>query len=231
MIMAAKEDERRVVIPKLNSKEYRLGIKSTSQLILHRFSDKSKQQMLQKQIKTAGIGREAKDPIADFVNALHLFEEEDGIRQKLYERLHKASVVPPCDVTKFFKGVGFGFPADGFKKAAVDACRNTDLPMTVARGAFFILEDDHNGLVEIKARRVIIREDVVRLQRNTADIRFRGGLDEWTAKLRIRLNPDVLSPEQVVSLVHLSGFAVGVGDWRPAKSGSYGMFEVSMDNK
>jgi hypothetical protein len=87
-----------------------LTLAGDSPLICHAWSDKAKKMMLDKQMKKAKGGKEAKDPERDFQESL--YPHPDG---------------------------GYGFPVVGFKAAAVSACRYVDgLPMTVARGAFHI---------------------------------------------------------------------------------------------
>ena len=70
------------------------------------------------------------------------------------------------------------------------------------------------------------REDMVRIQMTT-DIRYRGEFREWSVDLDVQYNAAAVSPEQVVNLFNVAGFAVGVGEWRPEKNGSFGMFHVA----
>lgn len=118
----------------------------------------------------------------------------------------------------------YGFPAVAFKAAAVDACSSVDgITKVQARGAFHIVGD----LIEITGE-PNPREDMVRVGMGTADIRYRAEFREWRVRVRIRFNAGVLSAEQIVNLFNTAGFAVGVGDWRPQKDGSFGMFHVEI---
>jgi len=214
-----------IQIPKMQRDRMKVKVIGTSPLIIHQFGDKVKKQMLDKQKKKANKGRDAKNPIADFVNSLHLMGSFD--REEITEMLMDADVRVGADVAEHFADIPIGFPAGGFKKAAVSACRNVDgVAMTEARGAFFVIEDQ-GGLVEIKYDRLIIREDGVVISRNTKDIRHRGCLEGWSATLQIELNPMALTSEQVLNLIDISGFSVGVGDWRPERNGSNGMFRLA----
>lgn len=122
----------------------------------------------------------------------------------------------------------YGFPARAFKEAAVSACRNVDgIPMTLARGAFHVMGD----LLPLKASKPVMREDMVRIGMGTADIRYRGEFRTWSLVLPVRYNPTVLSAEQIVNLLNVAGFAVGVGEWRPEKNGSNGMFHVAREGE
>jgi hypothetical protein len=117
---------------------------------------------------------------------------------------------------------GYGFPAVAFKAAAVDACSHVaDITKVLARGSFHI-----NGeLVKIDGKPTM-REDMVRIGMGTADIRFRGEFKQWKTTFVVRYNKNVLSLEQIVNLFNTAGFAVGIGEWRPQRDGSYGMFHV-----
>ncbi len=119
-------------------------------------------------------------------------------------------------------GGGHGFRVIAFKSAAVDACSHVDgVTKVVARGAFHI-----HGEYAVIEGVPEMREDIVRLQGIIADLRYRGEFKEWRTTLNIRYNSNVLSPEQIANLFNTAGFAVGVGEWRPEKNGSYGMFHV-----
>lgn len=117
---------------------------------------------------------------------------------------------------------GFGFPSVAFKNAAVDACSSiAGVTKVEARGAFHIVGD----MVKIEGEPTP-REDMVRVGMGTADIRYRGEFRAWATDITLRYNANVLSPEQIANLFNTAGFAVGVGEWRPQRDGSFGMFHV-----
>jgi hypothetical protein len=120
-------------------------------------------------------------------------------------------------------GNGYGFPAVAFKSAAVDACSHIDgITKVVARGAFHIVGD----MVKLEGEPQM-REDMVRIGMGTADIRYRGEFPTWACEFVVRFNASVISAEQIVNLFNTAGFAIGVGEWRPQKEGSFGMFSVA----
>ena len=119
-------------------------------------------------------------------------------------------------------GGGHGFPSVAFKAAAVDACSHVaGVTKVEARGAFHIMGDMVRLIGEPQPR-----EDMVRIAMGTADIRYRGEFREWAAEIVLRDNASVLSAEQIVNLFNTAGFAIGVGEWRPQRDGSFGMFHV-----
>lgn len=192
----AKSNTAQVAIelPRLNLQTMEITLIGDSPLICHAWSEKAKRQMLDKQMKKAKAGKEAKDPEKDYEDSL--YHLPDG---------------------------GYGFPAVAFKAAAVGACRFADgVKMTEARGAFHIVGE----MVKIEGV-PSPREDMVRVGMGTADIRYRGEFKEWRTTLTVRFNASALSAEQIVNLFNTAGFGVGVGEWRPERDGSYGMFHVA----
>jgi hypothetical protein len=61
--MPAKKNEVQVIIPEIKIEHAQLRITGTSSLVVHKFSEKAKKQMLEKQTKTAKTSaKEAKKP-------------------------------------------------------------------------------------------------------------------------------------------------------------------------
>lgn len=119
------------------------------------------------------------------------------------------------------------FPAVGFKSAMVSACRFVEnLKMTAARGAFHILGE----YVKIDGAPTR-REDMVRVGMGTADIRYRGEFKQWRALVEISHNESAISAAQIINLLNVAGFGVGVGEWRPERNGSYGRFHVATEKE
>lgn len=187
-----------ITLPPLDIQRVTLTLIGDSPLICHAWSEKAKKQMLDKQMKKAKQARAVKNP-------------EDDFNESLYH-------IP---------GGKFGFPAVGFKSAAVDACSHIEgVTKVEARGAFHLIGD----MVEIHGIPTP-REDMVRVGMGAADIRYRGEFRVWRATLLIRFNAVVLSAEQIINLFNVAGFAIGVGEWRPQRDGSYGMFHVGTDKE
>jgi hypothetical protein len=100
-----------ITIPKIDVRQMEITLIGDSPLICHRWSEKAKKEMLDKQMKKAKTAKTAKDPDADYKASL--YSHPDG---------------------------GYGFPCVGFKAAAVGACRFSDgMKMTEARGAFHVV--------------------------------------------------------------------------------------------
>jgi hypothetical protein len=119
-------------------------------------------------------------------------------------------------------GHGYGFPALAFKAAMVRAGTLAELKMTMLRLVMHVPD----GLVRIEGTPEP-REDMVRLQGSTADIRYRGEFMPWAVELPVTFNANVISQEQIANLLMLAGFSVGVGEWRPERDGNHGMWRLA----
>lgn len=184
-----------IELPPLDIRRMQVRLVGDAPLICHAWSEKARKQMLDKQMKRAKAAKEAKDPLRDYEESL--YKHPEG---------------------------GYGFPAIGFKAAAVDACSHVDgLTKVQARGAFHITGGD---LVKINGEPTM-REDMVRVGMGVADIRYRGQFDPWSADLTVRFNAGVLSAEQIINLFNTAGFGIGVGEWRPQRDGQFGLFHVA----
>ena len=120
-------------------------------------------------------------------------------------------------------GARFGFPSVGVKASAVSAGFRAGVTKNLVsmNGAFHIDEE----YVEIKGVPQI-REDMVRVGMGTADIRYRAEFPEWSTTFIVKYNAGVISLAQLCNLFNLGGFAVGIGEWRPEKGGTYGRYHV-----
>ena len=186
-----------IILPMLNIKHLELKVIGDSPLIVHKWSEKSKKQIRDKQAKKAAPKKEARNPEQEYLDAIY---HVDG------NGTH-------------------GLPAIAFKCAAVDACSHVEgVTKVLARGAFHVIGElvaiDHEGEPEM-------REDMVRIGMGTSDLRYRPEYKVWSITLNIRYNEYVLSPEQIINLFNTAGFAIGVGEWRPEKNGNFGMFHVA----
>lgn len=105
--MNTRKSNEEISIKPLNFQTIDLDIIGVTELITHKWSDKAKQMMLDKQMGKAVEKRPKKDPQADYESSMY--------------RLEDGTIV---------------FPAAAFKAAIVGACRMFDgLPMTLAKQA------------------------------------------------------------------------------------------------
>ena len=110
--MSPREESQEVKLTGLAIDGLRLRLIGTSPLIVHKWSEKAKKQMLDKQMKRGSQGKAAKDPDQDYRESLYI--REDGT---------------------------YGFPAVAFKAAAVRAGTYCEMKMVFLRGAFHVEGD------------------------------------------------------------------------------------------
>lgn len=186
-------------LPQLEVERVEITVIGDSPLIMHKWSDKAKGMMRDKQQKKATQGREAKNPKQEFEDSIH----------------RMADGVP-------------GFPAIGFKAAAVTACTSiASVTKVAARQAFHIIGD----LVPILGSEPKMREDMVRVGMGVADIRYRAEFMPWHAVLQVSYNTRALSIEQIMNLLNTAGFGVGIGEWRPERDGQFGRFHCATEDE
>lgn len=197
-----------IQIPAISIKKLSVKIVGDTPLIHHRWDEKAKKMMLDKMTKKAKQAKEAKNPAREFAQATYIYDEQEGQRERM--------------IDGDFDGTRWGFPSCAFRAAAINAARFADLKMTEARGAFFVVGD----MVEIESEPPEMREDMVRIQMTT-DIRYRPEFRNWSANLNLEYNANAFSVEQIVNLINIAGFSIGIGEWRPEKNGQNGRFHVA----
>jgi len=118
-----------------------------------------------------------------------------------------------------------GFPATGLKKAISNAFRFADgLKKVEINGALHVQPGQE--LVPIESDEPLMREDVTRASMTTF-LRYRPEYRNWSIAFDIVYNERAISAEQVVNLLNIAGFGVGIGEWRPERNGQFGMFHVA----
>lgn len=191
-------------IPPPPFKRAKITLVGETPLLVHRFGEKARKQIEDKQQKRAKTARLSRDPEAEFESSLYKIS---GGKNPIY-----------------------GVPASGLKLCAISACRFIDgMKMTLAKGAFHIIaEPGHGNLIPIKGSPPVMDTQMVRIGgfKKTADVRYRGRFDEWEVTFEIKYNSAVISAEQLLNLYENAGFAVGLHEYRPEKGGNYGMFKV-----
>jgi hypothetical protein len=196
---------KKIEIPAINIEVGTLELVGDSEICVHKWSEKSKKQMDDKDQGKAMNRRAPRNPKEEYLASLHEVPGRRGI---------------------------YGFPAIAFKNAAVSACMMVDgIYKTQARGAFHVM-GDILPLLNPKTGRPAkpeMRIDTVRIGKGlnkTAQLRYRGTFKKWMVRVTIRYNASVINLSQIANLLNNAGFSVGVGEWRVEKNGNFGMFHV-----
>lgn len=214
-----------IQIKPLEVSKINITVVGDTPLIMHKWSAKAKKEMLDAQMgKKKGKAKEAKNPVYDFVQSIYWLGDEPQITsdmspeesQEIYNQFMQNNTPR------------FRFPVTAFKQAALSGAYRMgwSKDKVSLRGVFFI-ESDPDGMIEIQSDVPVMREDMVRIGMGTADIRYRGEFRNWSAKMTLSYNKNGnYDLESIINMINAGGYICGVGEWRPEKDGTYGMFHV-----
>jgi len=199
----ASGDAVRIVIPPLDLRVVKFSLEGDSPLICHRFSEKAKKMIRDKQSKQASPGREKRNPEAEYEASF--YRMPDG----------RAAV-----------------PTIWFKAAMVEAVTSLGrtISKTSVRQAFHILGPlvPVDGVKPSMREDIVRLQGISR----PVDLRYRPEFPAgWRVTLTFRFNAQAISPEQLAHLLNLAGFAVGAGEWRTQKGGDMGAYHVAETEK
>jgi hypothetical protein len=226
--MATTKKSATVEIKPMELQTVDITIVGTTPLIIHAWSDKAKQMMLDKQRgKATKSKHEIKIPVNDFMAACYWLTEQPelGADDEEAEANYEAAIAA---------GAKFGFPVTGIKQSAIMGAKRggLDVVATELRGSFFLegaTEASTNDIAEIISEPPTMREDMVKVggMSKTADIRYRPQFDNWEIPMRMTYNVNgKYSLEQLLNCFNVGGFACGIGEWRPERDGSFGKFHI-----
>jgi hypothetical protein len=202
-----------LILERISDQTLRVPIVGHSPLIPHKWSEKARRMMRDKQTSAAGTIRSAKEP--------------------------KNPQQDADDCCYWLPDGRPGMPATAFKSAIVEASRYFEgVTMTALKRIIFVEGIGPDMLVPIvtpidpatgKQTEPKLREDTPRNSGGTADLRYRNVFADWSAVLVVRFVPKVIPAQSILSLVDAAGRG-GVGDWRPgspkSNTGVYGTFRL-----
>jgi hypothetical protein len=175
------------------------GIRGTSPLIMHQWSEKAKREMRDKQQQGKKTKEREKRVPADEAKAA-TYTTADG---------------------------EIGIPGMAFKSALVSAAhKDIGIEKTLVRKALFLVTNDPDKVLPITGSKPTVREDMVRVGMGSADLRYRPEFVEWQCLIELEVDSELLRRDDVLALVDRAGFGVGICEWRPEKGGEYGRFEI-----
>lgn len=178
-------------------------VRGIAPLVIHRFSQKTKEQMKQK-METGKAASSRKN-------------REARSTDDLYEEARYRS-----------KDGWDGFNASAVRAAMISACRLVGFKMTLAKLSVFVEAD---GVDAAEPQIPLIRiygepmkqEDMARVETGQPYVTVRAAYHGWSAKIRIRFDLDQFTPEDVANLISRVGLQVGIGEGRPDSKNSAGM--------
>ncbi len=194
-------------ISRIDTETLHVPIVGTAPLIVHKFSEKAKRQMLDRQQNNT-TPRQPREPDTEYEAAFY--------------RLNG--------------GYGFPVTAFKAATVSAARFYGKDVKMTELRQFIFmkgeIGPEDPQALVQIVGE-PRMREDVVRLggYGSSCETRYRPEFPEWTTTLEVIFVRSCISRQSVLSLIDAGGLGIGVGDWRPEKRGEFGTYAIDLDRE
>jgi len=193
-----------IEIPPIEIGVLRVRVEGISPLICHQFSEKHKQMLKQKAMRTATKQREPKDPEADFqgaryrINSRGKYVEKPG-RQKLADAV----------------------PARYFKEAMVHAARHIpSISMVEAQQLAYINPSAEGIAIQTRNGKgwhtygVDVQPEMHEsIQRvggkgpgtGAPDLRYRPVYDPWSCLVEVHFNAKLLGEAQIVALLNYAG--------------------------
>jgi len=204
--MAKKNDDLK--LKPINRRLVTVRLIGVSPLICHRWSEKAKSQIRDKQ--QTGKKTRARD----------LREPEEEAKAATYW------VDAKCKVP--------GVPAIAIKSAVIEAAHNDlGFPKTLLRKSMFIFPMGREIVLPLESTKGgkavpegVTTEDMVRVGQGSTDMRYRPYFYDWAVTTQWEIDADLLQVQDLLVLLDRAGFGVGVCEWRPEKGGEYGRFRV-----
>ena len=218
------------IIPIAN-KWQEFTIVGTTPLIVHNWSHKAKQEILDKQRgKKVSSKHDIKIPVNDFAESLYWLTD----RPELGKNDDEAEINVFGAIQD---GAKFGFPVTGIKQSIISGAYRAGLDVTQVglKGQMFLAgatESSTVELAEIEGDAPEMRQDMVRVggMSKSADVRFRAEFKNWRIRLAMKYDKNgKWSLEQILNMINYGGMYTGIGEWRPEKNGQYGMYELLTD--
>lgn len=189
-----------VHISKIDAETLLVPIVGTAPLIVHRFSEKAKKQMLDAQ-QGRKSPKEARDPESEYQAAFYRTKD----------------------------GYGFPMIAFKSATVGAARFYGKDVKMTELRQFLFfkgVLSDADPQPLAVLTGEPRMREDIVRIGMGSSDLRYRPEFPEWSTELEVTFVKSSLTRESVLSLIDAGGLGVGIGEWRPEKKGDFGTYRI-----
>ena len=188
-----------ISLSKIDAETILVPIIGTAPLIVHKWSAKAKQQMLDTQQGKRTV-KQPRNPQQDYEESLYRTDTGYG-----------------------FPVLGFKAATVGAARFFGKSVKMTELRQFLFMTG--VPEKDRSQLLVPIEGEPKMREDMVRVGMGT-DLRYRGEFLEWSAVLNVTYVTTALSRDSVLSLIDAGGMGVGVGEWRPEKRGQNGTYAL-----
>ena len=230
--MATAKKAEEIAIRHIEYKKAKIRIIGDTPLIVHAWSEKAKKEMLNAQTDAPKTKKKpCRMPFDDFARSLYWLTE-----------MPTETITDPCNGEKrevvteelfdkaIKEGAKFGFPVNAFKMSGNSAAyrKGWVKNQMQLRGCYF-LTSEYGELVEIKGDKPVCREDMVKLQGSSSDLRYRPIFENWYCDMTLTLDTGFgLKMDDIINVLSAGGSSCGVGEWRVEKDGYFGKFHVEL---
>lgn len=199
-----KKTAESVQIAPPNIKTAVFTIEGTAPLVIHRFSTKAKNMMLDKM--------------------------REGSTAKKGKKREPLDEEATFNASRYIANEGWdGFNVASIRCAMISACRLVGFKMTLAKLSVFVEADGRDkqepqfGLIRILGSKPVMQQDIARVETGQAYVTIRAAYHDWSAKVKIRFDADQFTLQDVSNLLARAGEQVGIGEGRPDSKNSAGM--------
>lgn len=206
-----KQEEKTIELVKPAIKYARIGIKGTTDLVLNKINDINARQLIDER-KDKAKKLEAPNEWEMIITAMHWYDHkptdftEDGLKKAMEDKSN-----PPC-ITAFGLKASFG---DAVVRNGVDTYS------TKFKAAMNIKAK--GGLLPITFAEHYIDEKLMSPKKGHPVLVHLNRFVGWGAEFDIEYMESVYSLEQIINIISLAGFGIGIGSGR---SSDYGRYEV-----
>jgi len=202
-VMPVKEKALPIVVPKLKLNIIKVGLRGTTPLLMDKFPDETRAQILDKQIGLTKGSKQLRDMDKEYVNAIHYIND----------------------------GLKVGFPAQAFKSGMIESTSfvgSRDFSKKLLKG-IQIINSEGNDLIPISYDIV----GKLKHYPKDSNTKISPMFENWKCELIIQYDANNISPQDIITLLNYSGFYYGIGIWSPRAKcgGKYGMYEVDVGGK
>lgn len=212
--MATKQTQEVIELKAISPKIATITISGDSDLILNKMNDVSKRQLTEERKDKAKNVSESVNKWEKIITAVHWLggNPSEFTEKTLAEKLKK----------DYACITAFGLK-QSFKQAVT---RNKISTYSTEFDATMNVVDKGNGLIPIKFTKHFVDEKLMSPKRGAPVLVYLNRFSGWSADLEISYLENVYSLEQIINIVNLAGFGLGIGSGRTSGFGRYHVTDV-----
>jgi hypothetical protein len=208
-IKKVQEVQKNIVIPRPIMNIMKIKIKGLTPYLSDKIQDAALEALIR---KTKGL-KELKDP--KFVDP-EVLAFEQGVHW--IDRKKQIAGIPTLAFLIAMEEVSTLLPKEGGKKSfSKKLVKAAIKPVGTSKLSPIIRSD-----------KPVVQPDPVKNHNagGALAIAFRTRFDNWECELTVQYNENLISPQQILTLLDYAGTSYGAGAWRPQNRGVYGQYTV-----